>query len=287
MRLRPSLRPSLLRAALFGVTALGLGVSSALAQPEAPAAAPTSQAALPAEGPLDAATMKALLARIDHRQRNTGDFKARAYLETKEKGKADLAYDAIYFRRDADDKFMILFTAPKSEAGKGYLRIDKNLWMYDPSVGKWDRRTERERIGGTTSQRNDFDPDEYATDFEHTYAGREKLGKFSVHHLVLTAKAGIDVAFPTVEMWIDHETENVLKLQEKALSGRLMRTIYYPRWEKMYSPSKGEHVYFPKEIRIFDEVEKGNRTQIVTSEVSLDALPANLFTKAWLESKSR
>lgn len=269
---------------------LWLGLGTALAQdpPSAPASAPASTPASAAPaGPLDAPTMASLLGRIDTRQKNSGDFKARAYLETKEKGKADLAYDAVYFRRDADEKFMILFTAPKSEAGKGYLRIDKNLWMYDPGVGKWERRTERERIGGTTSQRNDFDPDEYATEYTHAYAGLESLGKFAVHHLILTAKDGTDVAFPKVELWVDVATENVLKVQERALSDRLMRTIYYPKWEKLYSESKKDDVYFPKEIRIFDEVEKGNRTQIMISEIDLRPQPANLFTKAWLESKSR
>lgn len=269
------------------LSALGpLAAGPARAQEAAPA--PAGDTAPPADtAPLDAATMAALLARIDLRQKNTGDFKARAYLETKEKGKADLAYDAVYFRRDADDKFMILFAAPKSEAGKGYLRIDKNLWMYDPGVGKWERRTERERIGGTTSQRNDFDPDEFALEYTHAYVGREMLGKFAVHHLALTAKAGVDVAFPLVDLWIDVATENVLKVQEKALSGRLMRTVYYPKWEKLYSESKKDDVYFPREIRIFDEVEKGNRTQVVMSEIDLNPQPANLFTKAWLESKSR
>ena len=66
-----------------------------------------------------------------------------------------------------------------------------------------------------------------------------------------------------------------------------MRTSYYPKWEKLHSPSKGADVYFPKEIRIFDEVEKGNQTLIVMQKVDLSALEANMFTKAWLESKSR
>ena len=78
-----------------------------------------------------------------------GDYKALAYLEQKEKDKTDVVREAVVYRRDADDKLMILFTKPKTEAGKGYLRLDKNLWSYDPTVGKWERRTERERIGGT------------------------------------------------------------------------------------------------------------------------------------------
>jgi hypothetical protein len=55
----------------------------------------------------------------------------------------------------------------------------------------------------------------------------------------------------------------------------------------MFSPSKGADIYFPKEIRIFDEVEKGNQTLIVIQKVDLNSLEANMFTKAWLESKSR
>ena len=46
-------------------------------------------------------------------------------------------------------------------------------------------------------------------------------------------------------------------------------------------------MWFPREMRIFDEVEKGNRTSIVIEEVDLNPLPKNIFTKAWLEAKSR
>jgi hypothetical protein len=161
--------------------------------------------ALPAQAaPLDAAGMLALLARFDEKMKSGGDFTARAFIEAKEKDKPDVAYDSMFYRHDKDDKFMILFLAPKAEAGKGYLRIDKNLWMYDPTVGKWDRRTERERIGGTTSQRGDFDPDAYATEFTHEYLGEEKLGRFGVHHIKLTAKEGGRCGLPGAACVVRH-----------------------------------------------------------------------------------
>ena len=67
-----------------------------------------------------------LLATIDDRQRNNGDFKTLVYLEQKEKDKADIVREVLVYRRDADDKLMLLFSKPKSEEGKGYLRLDKN-----------------------------------------------------------------------------------------------------------------------------------------------------------------
>lgn len=243
--------------------------------------------AAPAAFALDAAEMKKTLEVIDDRQRNGGDYKSLVYLEQKEKDKADTVREALVYRRDADDKLMILFTKPKGEAGKGYLRLDKNLWSYDPNVGKWERRTERERIAGTDSRRADFDESRLAEEYDATYEGEEALGKFQVHKMSLKARPNIDVAYPVIKLWVDKDTTNVLKRQEFALSGRLMRTLYYPKWQKLFSESKGADVWYPQEIRIYDEVEKSNSTVILIKSVDLRSLEANIFTKAWLESKSR
>lgn len=228
-----------------------------------------------------------MLKEVDDRQRNGGDYKALAYLEQKEKDKADVVREMLIYRRDADDKLMLMFTKPKSEEGKGYLRLEKNLWSYDPGTGKWERTTERERIGGTNSRRSDFDESRLADEFEPKFGGDEKLGKFETVRLELTVKEGIDVAYPVMKLWLDKTTHNILKRQEFALSGRLMRTAYYPKWQKLFSESKKSDVWFPGEIRIFDEVEKSNSTLVLFKSVDLQNLDANLFTKAWLEAKSR
>jgi len=228
-----------------------------------------------------------VVATIDERQRNSGDWKALCYMEAKEKGKTDVVYELVVYRRDEDDKQMFLFTKPRAEAGKGYLRIDKNLWLYDPSVGRWERRTERERIGGTDTRRGDLDESRTGEEYDATFEADEQLGVYGVHRILLVVRPGVDVAFPKVRLWVDKATLNVLKRQELALSGRLMRTAYYPRWKKVFSPSKGADVWYPEEMRLFDEIEKGNSTLILIKEIDLRALAANLFTKAWLESKSR
>src|SRR5215831_9007917 len=119
----------------------------------------------PCHAALEKDAMVDLLKVVDDRQKNNGDWRAAAYLEQKEKDKVDVVYETEYYRRSEDQKFMILFTKPKSSAGQGYLRLDKNLWFYDPSVGKWERRTERERIGGTNSRRSDFDESRLAEEY--------------------------------------------------------------------------------------------------------------------------
>jgi outer membrane lipoprotein-sorting protein len=229
----------------------------------------------------------ALVKQVDERQRSSGDYKALCYMEAKEKDKTDVVYELIVYRREAEEKLMLLFAKPKSEAGKGYLRLDKNLWLYDPSTGKWERRTERERIGGTDTRRGDLDESRLAEEYRPRWESDEKLGVYAAHRLLLEAKEGVDVAFPRIRLWIDAATGNVLKRQELALSGRLMRTSYYPKWKKIYSESKGADVWFPEEMRFYDEIEKTNSTLILIRQVDLRPLSANMFTKAWLESKSR
>jgi len=228
-----------------------------------------------------------LAALVDDRQRNSGDYASTVFIDQKDKDGSSKAFEARVFRRDADDKWMILFTKPKAESGKGYLRVEKNLFLYEPAVGKWERQTERASIAGTGSRRDDFDKSTFATEYEGKFIADEPLGKFKVHHIKMTAKAGVDVSAPIVDLWIDQGTKNVLKRQDSAHSGKTLRTSYYPAWEKMFSKSKGADVYVPKEIRVFDEVEKGSSTTVVLRDVKLDPLEANMFTKAWLEKQSR
>jgi hypothetical protein len=224
---------------------------------------------------------------IDARQNNSGDWRALAYMEQKEKGKTDVVYELLVYRRDQEDKQLYLFTKPKSEQGKGYLRLEKNLWFYDPGVGRWERRTERERIGGTDTRRSDLDESKLAEEYGAAWEAEEKLGVYTAHRILLTVKPGVDVAFPQVRLWVDEASNNILKRQEMALSGRLQRTSYYPRWKKVWSESKKGDVWYPEEMRFYDEIEKGNQTYILIKEIDLRPLQANIFTKAWLESKSR
>ncbi len=272
----------------FLTACLFLTAAPALAD-EAPAPAAEVQPA-----PLNPAEALKWIKELDDRQRNSGDYRTNIYMERKERNKNDVVFDATVFRRDADDKLMILFQAPKAEKGKGYLRVDKNLWNYDPTTGKWERRTEREKIAGTDSRRADFDESRLAEEYDVRYEQPEKLGTMWTHKLTLTLKKGVDAAYARMVLWLSVTSGNTLKKQEFAESGKLMRTSYTPKWVKKFSPSKAERfgkehgeVWTPKEIRIFDEVEKGNSTTILLKEQDLNSLPANLFTKAWLESQSR
>lgn len=241
---------------------------------------------------------KKVIFTVDEKQRNSGDYASTVVIEEWEKKKGsdksakdpyDLkkAFEARVYRRDEDDQLIILFSKPKAEAGKGYLRKEKTLLLYEPSLGKWERQTERASIGGTGSKREDFDESRLSEEYTAKWIADEKLGKFDVHRIKLNVKSGFDVASPQVELWIDKATQNVLKREESALSGKLLRRALYPGWEKRFSKSKGADVYVPKEIYAYDLLEDEKLTKVKLQNVNLDPLEKNMFTKAWIETQSR
>ncbi len=242
-------------------------------------------AAVPARA-LGPDEVRKVVTEVDERQRAVGDFKAHAFITQKQKGREDVAWESVFYRRGADNKFMFLVLAPRTEAGQGYLRIDNNLWLYSPRTGKWERVTERDRILGTEGRRQDFDESTLSEDYDAAFVADDKVGKFATWKIRLSAKAGKDLAWPMIELQVDQASRNVLKRQEFSLSGKLMRTTLFPKWLKMQTPG-GKDVWYAEQIHLFDEVEKANRSVIRLQAVDLSDLPKNMFTKAWLESKSR
>lgn len=229
-----------------------------------------------------------LLKQIDDRQNGGGDIKALIYVVQKEKGKMDVVTQAVVYRREAEgDNLVIVFTSPKSEQGKGYLVLDRNLWSYDPSVGRWERRTDRERIAGTNSRRGDFDASRLASMFDPTFVGIEKIGDREAYKLSLRAKPGLDLEFPSVTLWVDTTSENPIKREEFALSGKLMRKSIFTNWQMYTDEKEGEIGWYPQTIYFNDALVPTSVTSIIFKAKERGPLPANIFTKAWLESKSR
>ena len=60
-----------------------------------------------------------------------------------------------------------------------------------------------------------------------------------------------------------------------------------PKWREALQRVQEGRRLVPPEIRIYDEIDKANSTIVVIKSVDLHSLPENMFTKAWLESKSR
>lgn len=234
--------------------------------------------------PLKPDAVTALLKKVDEQRNATGDITTVNYIEETTKGQKVVREATVY--SGTEGRLVLLFTKPKTDRGSGYLRLDRNLFFYDASVAKWDRRTDREQLGGTNLRRSDLGSSSWASDFDGVDEGEETIGTEKVRKLKLTVKEGVEAPFPQVRMWVSADAL-VLKEEDMASSGKLMRTTVLNKRKTVMHPVKKVNVIVPEEIRIFDEVEKDRITTMLTKQVDLKTIDATVFTKGWFASQAR
>jgi hypothetical protein len=195
--------------------------------------------------------------------------------------------DMLFYRRDADDAFLIVMTAPESDKGNGYLRVGENFWMYRRNTRTFQHVNRDESIGGSDAQGDDFEDRKltelYAPAKDKSGAektGEELLGKVPVYRIEVEAKVH-DVDYPRKTYWVRRDDFLLLKEQSFTQSGTLMQTAYFLK----YTPIEGRFV--PVEQIFIDEFEKGNKTKLNISNISTRKLDDAIFTKAYLENLSK
>ena len=93
----------------------------------------------------------AILRAIDE-QSNFGDFDFSAVLTiiTQDPEKGTEKFVVREFRRDRENKFLLLIQEPKARMGEGYLMDEENLWFYDPESRKFSHTSLKESFAVAT-----------------------------------------------------------------------------------------------------------------------------------------
>lgn len=207
-----------------------------------------------------------------------GDYSATISLviEKPNKPKENLQYK-IFQRTDKKQMTMVqLF--PDADKGKGYLMEDDNIWSYDPISRKFTHTSLKEALGDSDIKVDDVDQSETHWRDNYNISGFEEgtLGKFEVNIITVTAKTN-EPSYAKSKYYIRKDIPLVLKLEDFSGSDRLMRTILIPKYTKVPAG------YVATQTLVRDELNKGENTQQIVSDLTFDALPDRIFTKAYLE----
>ena len=112
--------------------------------------------------------------------------------------------------------------------------------------------------------------------YEVTEFTEGTLGKYEVN--IITVRAiTTEPAYTLMTLYIRKDIPLTLKEEDFSGSGRLMRTVLMPKYTKVPSG------YVPTQILLKDELNKGENTQQIISDLTFEDLPDTLFTKAYLE----
>ena len=197
--------------------------------------------------------------------------------------------ESVYYRRDKDDAFLIVMTAPDNEKGNGYLRVGDNMWMYRRNTRTFQIMSRDERIGGSGVKAGDAEKKKFTDLYEPTLDAQgneilaeEKLGKAEIPVYRFEVKGKVkDVEYPKVIYWVRQDNFLTMKVESYSLSRTLMETGYFPK----YTTVEGK--YIPLQMIFVDEFEKGNKSVLDLSGISLAKIDDAIFTKAYLENLSK
>jgi Outer membrane lipoprotein-sorting protein len=228
-----------------------------------------------------------LLEKIEANHKMTTDIKATVTLTQQKASQGIKQFDVLYYRRDADNSYLIVMTGPESEKGNGYLRVEDNFWMYRRNTRTFQHINRDESIAGSNAKGEDFERRAVTELYEGVKdsSGKEtvteeKLGQIPVYKFQVKAKVN-DVDYPRKTFWLRIDNALLLKEEDFSSSGTLMQSAYFLK----YTTINGK--YIPVNQLFVDEFEKGNKTKLEISGISMDKLDNQIFTKAYLENLSK
>jgi outer membrane lipoprotein-sorting protein len=214
------------------------------------------------------------------------DFAAE-YTVTQEKpGQGSSVTKAAVFRRDRENKFVILILEPSADRGKGYLKIGDTLWIYDPISRRFNVSSARNRFQNSNARNSDFTSSTLAKDYRIAGQSAEKLGVYDTQVYELEALHN-EVSFPFMKIWVD-EDKLVRKFEDYSLSRQLLRTIAIPTYHRVGGRFIPAHVVIVDALqgRMVNGAFRNERTIITVAKPTLKPLPDLVFTQAYLERAS-
>ena len=253
------------------VAALAIGAAAGLAAQDAPAAAAS---------PKSAPEFNKLLEQIDLHMNFDTDFSASFSMVDIDPSQGTNVFKILMFRRDPQDKFVMLFLQPETRKGTGYLRLEDNIWIYDPISRKFTHSTLKDNFEGSSAKNSDMRKSMKAVDYTTDGWVDGKLGVYDVWVADLHG-VNDEVPYPYIRMWVRKSDLLILKVEDYSLTKRLLRTALYPSYVRV-----GDK-FVPSTQIFVDALVPGKKTQITVSDISVDRLPDDLFTKTYIERVNR
>ncbi len=207
-----------------------------------------------------------------------GDYSATVSLVIEKPGKPKENLQYKIFERTDEKLMTIVQLFPEADKGVGYLRNGDNIWSYDPIGRKFTHTSIKEALGDSDVKLDDLEQNKkYWRDNYDVEAYEEgNLGKYPVHIITLKAKT-TEPSYAKTRYYVRKDIPLLLKQEDFSGSDRLMRTTLVPKWSKVPAG------YVSTQAILRDELNKGEQTQQVISDLTFDALPDKIFTKAYLE----
>ena len=174
---------------------------------------------------------------------------------------------------------LVSFLLPARDAGKLMLRNGDDMWFFDPSTKASVRLSPQQRLMGQASN-GDVMTVNLAKDYTAKLLAEEEVSDGD-RRMRKAYKLGLSAAtnsatYATVEYWVDAENKRPIKGRFFAESGRLLKTVYYRRYQTQLGRER------PTETVIIDGLSPRSVTLMRFSDYATPTIPQAWFHRDYL-----
>jgi outer membrane lipoprotein-sorting protein len=178
----------------------------------------------------------------------------------------------LYTIKKGQDRMVALFLSPASEKGRSTLRLEDNMWLYLPNVGKPLRITSLQSIVGGVFNNSDILRLDYSAEYTVESAD-EREGQYV---LKLKARSGA-VAYDKIEMVVDKKTVIPTEIKCFASTGILIKTLHYSETKDF-----GDGLVRPSVLETDSPLQKGYRSVMLFAKIKARDFSDEVFTLNFL-----
>jgi len=178
----------------------------------------------------------------------------------------------LYSVKKGANKMVALFLDPASEKGRATLRLDDNMWLYIPNVGKPLRITSLQSVVGGVFNNADI----LRLDYGLEYDAVEITEEGETYLLNLKAKTP-SVAYDNLKMVVDKKTLLPTTIECFAASGMLIKTLRYSKVQDF-----GEGMVQPSMLETDSPLYKGYTSVMLWAKIAKKELADEVFTLNYL-----
>jgi len=170
------------------------------------------------------------------------------------------------------DKVAALFLSPASEKGRSTLRLDENMWLYIPNVGKPIRITSLQSVVGGVFNNSDILRLDYAA--EYFVEQMEELSDQYVLQLKAKTKT---VAYDKLKMWVDKDKVLPTRIECLTEASMLIKTIYFKQTKDF-----GDKIVRPSVIETDSPLQKGYKSVMIFAQIKKRTFEDEVFTLTFM-----
>ena len=174
----------------------------------------------------------------------------------------------LFALKKGNDKMVTTFLSPKTEIGRSTLRLDENMWLYIPNVGKPMRITSLQSVIGGIFNNSDI----LRLDYNLEYKAEKVTDQGDSYLLDLKAKSS-SVAYAGLKMKVDKTTLLPTSIDCYAISGMLIKTLHYSKTEDF-----GAGLVRPSMLETSSPLYKGYKSVMLFAKVKKRELADEVFT---------